>query len=73
MAAFDTVPSLRPTAITNWRVPTKGELDVLFVNRVAIGGFDESGSLPTGWYWSSSQLNDIDAWICRIVGGNDEG
>jgi hypothetical protein len=28
---------------------------------------------PDGWYWLSSQLNDIDAWICRIVRGNDEG
>src|SRR5712691_7330547 len=39
----------------DWRVPTKGELNVLFQNRAAIGGFDESGSDPAGWYWSSSQ------------------
>jgi len=34
----------------DWRAPTKGELNVLFQNRAAIGGFDESGSLPAGWY-----------------------
>ena len=32
----------------DWRVPTKGELNVLFQNRAAIGGFDESGSYPAG-------------------------
>jgi len=38
----------------DWRVPTKGELNVLFNNRAAIGGFNETGSYPAGWYWSSS-------------------
>jgi hypothetical protein len=37
----------------DWRVPTKGELSMLFENRAAIGGFDESGSKTAGsWYWS---------------------
>src|SRR5712671_3680952 len=35
----------------DWRVPKKNELDVLFNNRAAIGGFDESGS-----YWSRFDL-----------------
>ncbi len=34
---------------------TKGELNVLFNNRAAIGGFDESGSELTGWYWSGTE------------------
>jgi hypothetical protein len=38
----------------DWRVPTKAELNVLFNNRAAIGGFNVSGSYPAGWYWSSS-------------------
>jgi hypothetical protein len=38
----------------DWRVPTKNELNVLFNNRAAIGGFDESGSPHFGWYWSST-------------------
>jgi hypothetical protein len=41
----------------DWRVPTKRELNVLFNNRAAVGGFDESGSGPGGWYWSSSQYS----------------
>src|SRR5437763_5000698 len=38
----------------DWHVPTKSELNVLFQNRAAIGGFDMSRSTPAGWYWSSS-------------------
>ena len=41
----------------DWRVPTKGELNVLFSNRAAIGGFNETGSNPTDWYWSSIQAS----------------
>ncbi len=32
----------------DWRIPTKGELSVMFQNRAAIGGFDEKRS-----YWAS--------------------
>jgi Protein of unknown function (DUF1566) len=46
----------------DWRVPTKAELNVLFNNRAAIGGFNVSGSYPAGWYWSSSNYNELFAW-----------
>jgi hypothetical protein len=46
----------------DWHVPTKNELNVLFNNRAAIGGFDVSGSLRTGWYWSASPFNGWTAW-----------
>ena len=39
----------------DWRMPTKAELNMLFRNRAAIGGFDTTGSYPAGWYWSSSR------------------
>src|SRR5262249_1196948 len=38
-----------------WRVPSKDELNVLFNERAAIGGFDQTGIDPAGWYWSSSR------------------
>jgi hypothetical protein len=41
----------------DWRVPTSAELNVLFNNRAAIGGFDMSGSYPAGWYWSATQYS----------------
>jgi hypothetical protein len=46
----------------DWRVPTTGELNVLYHNRAFIGGFEESGSDPGGWYWSSSQYDYNTAW-----------
>jgi len=53
----------------DWRVPTKGELNVLFANREAIGGFDESCSYPGGWYRSSSQFSNLFAWGQRFSDG----
>jgi hypothetical protein len=54
----------------DWRVPTKAELNVLFNNRAAIGGFDEPGSFPAGWYWSSLQSGYYGlAWAQRYSDG----
>jgi Protein of unknown function (DUF1566) len=54
----------------DWRVPTKEELRVLFSNRAVIGGFDEGGSDPVGWYWSSTQDEyDLGAWVQRFSDG----
>ena len=53
----------------DWRVPTKKELDVLFNNRAAIGGFDIGGSYPSGWYWSSTSEHRWDAWDLRFSDG----
>ena len=53
----------------DWRLPTKGELNVLFNNRAAIGGFNISGSSPSGWYWSASPSNTLDAWCQRLSDG----
>jgi hypothetical protein len=39
----------------DWRLPTKNELNVLFNNRAAIGGFNVTGSYPADWYWSASE------------------
>jgi len=53
----------------DWHVPTKAELNVLFNNRAAIGGFDISGSLPAGWYWSASPDGTWGAWCQRFSDG----
>jgi hypothetical protein len=53
----------------DWRVPTKAELNVLFNNRAAIGGFDISGSGPAGWYWSASPTYKWYAWGQRFSDG----
>jgi len=50
-------------------VPTKAELNVLFNNRAAIGGFNVSGSNPAGWYWSASPDYKRNAWCQRLSDG----
>lgn len=53
----------------DWRVPTRDELSVLFQNRAAIGGFDETGHIDRGWYWSSSRSFNFLAWAQRFSDG----
>jgi hypothetical protein len=53
----------------DWRVPTKAELNVLFNNRAAIGGFDVTGPGPAGWYCSASPGYVWLAWGQRFSDG----
>lgn len=46
----------------DWRLPTKAELNVMFNNRAAIGGFSETGSGPSTWYWSSTTTTNLYAF-----------
>ena len=41
---------------SDWYLPSKDELNKLYLNRLAIGGFS------TDFYWSSSEFNFNDAW-----------
>ena len=41
---------------SDWYLPSKDELNKLYLNKVTIGGFAE------GMYWSSSEVNAINAW-----------
>jgi hypothetical protein len=58
----------------DWRVPTKGELKLLFKNRNEgrlKGTFNETGADPAGWYWSSTPTGDDDgAWAQRFSDGS---
>jgi len=55
----------------DWRVPTLGELAVLYNNRADIGGFNETGQIKhaSGYYWSSLQVTDASAWGQRFNDG----
>ena len=48
----------------DWFLPSKGELNQMYVNRTAIGGFDGI------YYWSSSESNFSDAWLQVFITGN---
>jgi hypothetical protein len=58
----------------DWRMPTMGELAVQFGNRADIGGFNETGRMDnaTGYYWSSLQTGDNEAWAQRFSDGFHE-
>ncbi len=49
-------PTYNSTTYSDWFLPSKDELNQLYVNKVAIGGF------TTGSYWSSSELDADSAW-----------
>jgi hypothetical protein len=53
----------------DWYLPSQGELNVLYTNRAAIGGFNLSGSFPAGWYWSSSEDANGHARLQRFSDG----
>lgn len=50
----------------DFHAPSKGELNVLWENRnkgKLAGTFNETGSNPAGWYWSSPQNHLKGAWV----------
>jgi hypothetical protein len=51
----------------DWRVPSENELNVLFNNRAAIGGFVTHGLTPQSWYWSSQQDKGLRPDICAVA------
>jgi hypothetical protein len=67
--AMDYAARLDAYGHRDWRVPSQGELNVLFNNHAAIGGFNESGEYPAGRYWSSSHGYYDGAWDQRFSDG----
>ena len=48
---------------TDWYLPSRGELDKLYINRIAIGDFE---LIP---YWSSSEKGSIQAYFINFSNG----
>jgi hypothetical protein len=53
--------SYRGGGYDDWYLPSKNELNKLYINRTAIGGF-ASGGLEGDFYWSSSEFSISEAW-----------
>lgn len=49
---------------TDWFLPSKDELNILYLNKTLIGGFS------TYYYWSSTEENNSYAWHQRFSDGN---
>jgi hypothetical protein len=46
----------------DWYLPSKYELNLLYLQQSVVGGF-------AGFYWSSDEFDDFDAWIQSFGGG----
>ena len=55
--------SLNGAVFHDWRIPSKYELNILYLNRIAIGGFSNND------YWSSSEFSYSDAWCQYFLNG----
>jgi hypothetical protein len=53
----------------DWYLPSKDELNELYLNRVAIGGFNTTPSYDRYWYYSSSESDPGFAWFCGFNDG----
>jgi uncharacterized repeat protein (TIGR02543 family) len=51
---------------SDWYLPSKDELNPLYINRVAIGNFTINS------YWSSSENNNTSAWYQNFYNGNQD-
>ena len=49
--------SLNGRKFRDWRIPTKHELNEMYLQRAAIGGFDP------GWYLSITEFDSVDMWM----------
>ncbi len=45
-----------------WRVPSQGELALLFAHRAKIGGFDPGETMESNWYRSSTRHKSYGSW-----------
>jgi len=55
--------SLVVTEYSDWYLPSKDELNKLYINRVAIG-------MPASTYWSSSEISISNAWAQSFLDGS---
>lgn len=65
--AADICANLSLGGYTDWYLPSKDELNILYLNQTAIGGFDIFR------YWSSSEGNNEGSWIQRFSNGSQGG
>ena len=62
---------LELNGFNDWYLPSKDELNKLYMNQEAIGGF-KYGGVPFRTYWTSSQAHTGMAWI-QAFGGKNSG
>jgi hypothetical protein len=70
--AMDYAAGLDAHGYTDWRLPTRWELLLLFNNRTRIRGLNGSGPVSAAPYWSSTENPAFDdaAWSQRFCDGH---
>ena len=56
-------PDVNSHGYSDWYLPAKNEMNVIYTNRVAIGGFATSN------YWTSSEYDTNNPWAMRFSDG----
>jgi TolB-like protein len=64
-SALSTARNYRGGGYSDWRLPTKDELNLIYQNLRA----KNRGSLGDNWHWSSSEYGNSTAWIQRFSDG----
>ena len=54
--AREHVKTLKCGGYNDWSLPTKEELDELYINKDQIGNFRDD------WYWSEEEYDEVSAW-----------
>ncbi len=76
-AAAEYCDGLSAHGYDDWYLPAQDELNLLYTNKNTgdlNGTFNETGSLPAGWYWSSSESFNTIARVQRFSDGvQDDG
>jgi hypothetical protein len=69
--AADYAKNLQVHGHNDWRLPTRNELELLFNNRAAIGGFRTASGWGAHWYWSSTEYreNQSNVWSVSFTDG----
>ena len=52
-----------PNSLSDWYLPSKDELNQLFLQKTTVGGFVDS------YYWSSSEFAAFNAWLRYFLNG----
>ncbi|MBN8538178.1 MAG: DUF1566 domain-containing protein [Deltaproteobacteria bacterium] len=65
-AAATICENLNQDGHTDWYLPSKNELNIMYAGKNTIRNFDTSGT----YYWSSTENNSFDSWNQRISDGS---
>jgi hypothetical protein len=64
--AIHTAANYTLSSKTDWHLPSKSELNQLYIQRSMVGGFF------SGYYWSSSEFDANGAWSQDFGGGGQD-